>query len=181
MKITRQQLIEITESSIRTDMYLHYINMWLDVFHINTPLRVSYFMGQVLHETIGLRRMREVGDEKYCSKYEKGKLAKMLGNTQKGDGYKYKGRGFLMLTGRANYKTYQNSSYCKGDIMTSPELLESANGAMKSGAWYWWKHGLNTIADKDDILAVTKKVNGGTNGLEERKSWTEKCKKVLCK
>lgn len=174
-------MLEIVGDSFRVDRYLHYINMWLDVFYINTPLRVSLFFGQVLHETNGLKSVKELGKESYFRKYEKGKLAQMLGNTQKGDGSKYKGRGFLMLTGRSNYQAYNKSNYCKGDIMSSPELLETPNGSVKSGMWYWWKHGLNTIADKDDVLAVRKKINGGINGLDDCKKWTEKCKKVLCK
>ena len=180
MKITRAQMLEIVGDANRVDRYLHYINNWADTFEINTPLRMAYFLGQVLHETNGLRQLKEAGKPAYFSKYDKGNLAKMLGNTQKGDGLKYRGRGFLMLTGRANYKAYQNSGFCKGDIMSQPELLETQNGSVKSGMWYWWKKGLNALADKDDILKVTKKVNGGTNGLSERTKWTDKCKKVLC-
>ena len=67
-----------------------------------------------------------------------------------------------------------------GDIMENPELLEKPLGATKSGAWWWWKHGLNELADKDDVVAVTKRINGGTNGLASRKRWLAKCKNVLC-
>lgn len=180
MKVTREQLVQIIKDGSRVDRFLHYINQWADTFHIDTPLRMAHFLAQVLHETNGLKQLREVGKPSYFSKYDKGNLAKNLGNIQKGDGFKYKGRGFLMLTGRANYQAYQNSGYCRGDIMNSPELLESPNGSVKSGMWYWWKKGLNTLADEDDLLKVTKKVNGGTNGWDSRKSWLSICKKVLC-
>lgn len=180
MKVTREQFVKIIGDGQRTDRFLHYINQWAETFGINTPLRMAHFLAQVLHETNGLRQMREFGQPRYFNKYEQGKLGKMLGNTQKGDGNRYKGRGMLMLTGRANYQAYQNSGYCKGDIMSQPELLEGPVGGTKSGMWYWWKKGLNEIADKDDIVKVTKAVNGGANGLEERKKWLVICKKYLC-
>lgn len=179
MKITRQQFLAIVPNCDKSAAILHYINAWADTFEINTPLRMAHFLARCCHETGGFKYMRELGKEKYFKKYEEGKLGKMLGNTQKGDGYKYRGRGFLMMTGRSNYKAYQTSGFCKGDIMSQPELLETPNGGTKSGMWYWWKHGLNALADKDDVLAVTKKINGGTNGLEDTKKWLVKCKKAL--
>lgn len=180
MKVTREQMFAIIGDGKRVDYFLHYINAWADTFGINTPLRFAHFLGQVCHETSGLKQLREVGKPSYFKKYEEGKLGKMLGNTQKGDGIKYRGRGLIQITGRSNYQSYQKSGYCKGDIMNEPELLEKPLGATKSGMWWWMKHGLNTLADKDDLLRITKVINGGTNGLEDRKKWTEKCKKVLC-
>lgn len=179
MKVTRQQLLGIVTWNEKVASYLHYINAWADTFEINTPLRISHFLAQCLHETCGLRYMTELGKEAYFKKYEQGTLGKRLGNCIKGDGYKYRGRGLLMTTGRANYNAYQKSGYCKGDIVSNPELLEQPCGAVKSAMWYWWKKGLNVLADKDDVLAVTKKINGGTNGLEDRKKWLEKCKKTF--
>lgn len=179
MKVTRQQMLAILGDGQRVDYFLHYINAWADTFEINTPLRMAHFLAQCCHETCGMKFLKETGKPYYFNKYEQGKLAKMLGNTQKGDGMKYRGRGLLMLTGRGNYKAYQTSGYCKGDIMDEPEWLEKPLGATKSGMWYWWKNGLNALADKDDVVAVTKKVNGGTNGLDERKKWLVKCKKAL--
>lgn len=179
MKITREQLYKIIGDYNRVDRYLHYINKYLDVFEINTPLRASHFIAQCCHETAGFKFMKEQGKISYFSKYDKGRLAKMLGNTKKGDGWKYRGRGFLMLTGRANYQSYQNSEYCKGDIMSNPELLEGQNGSVKSAMWWWFTHGLNELADKDDIVKITKKINGGLNGIDDRKNWLNKCKKVL--
>lgn len=179
MKITREQLYKIIGDYNRVDRYLHYINKYLDVFEINTPLRASHFIAQCCHETAGFKFMKEQGKVNYFLNYDKGSLAKMLGNTQKGDGWKYRGRGFLMLTGRANYQSYQDSEYCKGDIMSNPELLEGQNGSVKSAMWWWFTHGLNELADKDDIVKITKKVNGGLNGIDDRKNWFGICKKVL--
>ena len=179
MEITKQQLTDIIGNAGRAEKYIGYINGWAETFEITTPLRLVHFLAQVMHETNGLLYMRELGQQIYFTKYESGKLAKRLGNTQKGDGAKYRGRGFLQLTGRTNYQEYQDSDYCRGDIMSSPELLEQPNGATKSGMWFWMKSGLNEIADKDDVLAITKKINGGTNGLASRKKWLATCKKVL--
>ena len=74
MKITRLQMYEILEDWDRVSYFLHYINEWCDVFHINTPLRMAQFMAQVCHETIGLRCMRELGKPSYFRKYEDGRL-----------------------------------------------------------------------------------------------------------
>jgi putative chitinase len=182
MKVTRQQMLAILGDGQRVDYFLHYINAWAETFEINTPLRFAHFLAQCCHETAGFKMTRETclkGKNSYFNKYEQGKLGKMLGNTQKGDGAKFRGRGLLMLTGRANYTAYMNSGFCKGNIISNPELLEQPLGATKSGMWYWWKHGLNAVADKDDVVAVTKKINGGTNGLESRKKWLATCKKAL--
>lgn len=173
MRVTRKQMeIIMPNAGDRIDIYLPYINDYADAFNINTPLRIAHFLAQVAHETAELVHIREIGNANYCHKYEVGKLAKMLGNTQKGDGYRYKGRGFLHLTGRANYQAYTNSTYCKGDVVAEPKLLEQPRDAVESGMWYWLTRGLNTVADKNDILSVTKKINGGTNGLASRtKYW----------
>ena len=181
MKITRAQLFAIVGDSVSTTDLLHYINIWADVFYINTPLRMCHFLAQCLHETNGFRNLTEVGNAAYLRKYDSGNLAKMLGNTQKGDGAKYRGRGLLMTTGRYNYQAYQNSGFCKGNIMEEPTLLANPLGATKSGMWWWWKRGCNALADKDDVVALRKKINGGTNGLEDVKRWLIKCKKELVK
>lgn len=180
MQITEQQLLQvIPKSASKVKIYVPVINKYADAFGINTPMRMAHFLAQVLHETAELVHVREIGNENYCHKYEVGKLAKMLGNTQKGDGYKYKGRGLLQLTGRTNYQAYQNSKYCRGNIMDNPNLLEQPTGAVKSAMWYWQKHGLNRLADKDDFLGIRKVINGGTNGLESCRRYLVKCKTAL--
>lgn len=172
MKVTREYLLAIMPTAKdKVDKYLPYINGYADMFNINTPNRMANFLVQVAHETAELVYMRELGNAAYCYKYEVGKLGKMLGNTKKGDGYRYKGRGFLHLTGRANYQAYTDSRYCKGNVVESPQLLEQPLGAVKSGMWYWLIHGLNALADKNDIVGITKVINGGTNGLESRKKY----------
>ncbi len=180
MNVERRQILGIMPSAAKyVDSYINYINGYADTFKISTPLRMAHFLAQIAHESGELKHTRELGNAAYCQKYEVGKLAKMLGNTQKGDGYRYKGRGLIQITGRANYQAYQDSRFCKGDIMANPKLLELPLGAVKSAMWWWKEHGLNELADKDDILAVTKTVNGGTNGLQQRKEYLERAKKMF--
>jgi putative chitinase len=182
MKVTKDQLAAIipaVKNNHNWGLFVTYLNGYADLFHVDTPLRMAHFLAQVAHETAELVYLRELGNANYCYKYEVGNLGKTLGNTHKGDGYKYKGRGFLHLTGRANYQAYQDSEYCVGNIMDKPQLLEQPLGAVKSGMWYWWKNGLNKVADKDDVTAVTKKINGGTNGLARRKEYLAKAKKAF--
>lgn len=182
MKITERHITTImpqAHNNNNLSLYVVYINGYADKFYIDTPLRMAHFLAQVAHETNELQHMKELGNADYCAKYDVGNLAKMLGNTHKGDGYKYKGRGLMQLTGRANYQAYQDSQFCNGNIMDNPSLLEQPLGAVKSGMWYWWKRGLNKVADKDNVTAVTKKINGGTNGLASRKTYLARAKKAL--
>lgn len=184
MNITREQLLQIAPSaSKRIDKYINYINGYADTFHIDTPLRMCHYLAQILHESGEFKYTVEQGSTHYFDKYDTGKLAKALGNTPKkdGDGYKYRGRGLIQITGRANYSLYYSSKYCKGDVMNHPELLEKPLGAVKSSMWYWLIHNLNKYADRDDIVKITKIINGGTNGLDQRKMYLERAKKVLLK
>jgi putative chitinase len=89
-----------------------------------------------------------------------------LGNTQKGDGWKYRGRGLLQLTGRANYEAYK--SYSGIDVVANPELVATLRIGLDVAGWFWNKKGINQAADKNDITGVTKKVNGGNIGLSKR-------------
>ena len=180
MEITKEQILEIMPNAKDVvALYLPYINGYKEVFKIDTPLRMAHFLAQIAHESNELRNVKEIGSPSYFEKYDTGKLKKMLGNLKPGDGYKYRGRGLIQITGRANYMAYQNSPHCKGDIITHPELLEKPLGAVKSAMWFWETHGLNELADKDSVLAVTRRINGGTNGLESRKIYLARAKEAL--
>ncbi len=182
MKVTKEQVLQIMPNSGKcVDRYLVYINDYADVFKIDTPLRMAHFLAQVAHESNELRSTREYGNKAYFVKYDNGKLKQMLGNVKAGDGYRYRGRGLIQITGRANYQAYQDSPYCRGNIMDEPQLLEQPLGAVKSAMWWWWKHGLNEFADKDSFLAITKTINGGTNGLKSREAFLKRAKEELFK
>lgn len=133
---------------------------------INTPNRVSAFVAQLAHESGGFKWMRELGRASYFKKYE-GRVD--LGNTQPGDGLKYKGRGFIQITGRYNYTS---ASKALGmDLVTHPELAEQYPIATLIAVWYWNLNELNTPADTGDEVGfkiITRRINGGLRGYQER-------------
>lgn len=177
MELTREQLLQVMpQAKSRADEYLVFINRYSGEFKITTALRMAHWLAQVAHESAELRYTKEIASG---AAYDTGKKAAMLGNTPEadGDGQHYKGRGLLQLTGKANYRAYKD--YCGFDVVAKPELLEQPLGATRSAMWYWWKKGLNALADKDDVNAVTKKINGGLNGLQSRKKYLARAKKAL--
>jgi putative chitinase len=134
-------------------------------YEINTGLRISHFMAQCAHECDNFRTMQEYasGDA-----YE-GRVA--LGNTQPGDGRRYKGRGIIQLTGRANYRTY--GAALGLDLENNPELAAIPENAVKIACEYWKRttragRTMNQLADADDINTITRRINGGLNGLTDR-------------
>ena len=143
-------------------------------YGITTPLRLAHFFSQIAHESGGFKYLAELGGKSYFDKYEG---RKDLGNTQKGDGYKFKGRGYIQVTGRANYS--EISKDLKIDFINNPELLEQEVNAMVSALWFWNKRKLNQFADLDDIKTITKKINGGYNGLKERQDYLTQYKKIF--
>lgn len=172
MEITAKQLTDIMPlAAAKAATYVPIINKWSPTFDITTPRRMAHFLAQIAHESAELRYTKELASGKA---YEG---RKDLGNTQKGDGVRYKGRGLIQITGRANYKKY--ADFCGFDVVAKPELLEQPLGATKSAMWYWQTHGLNQLADKDDDLTITKRINGGTNGLADRRKYLARAKQVL--
>lgn len=99
------------------------------------------------------------------------------GPVASGEGWKFRGRGFIQLTGKDNYTKCGKSIGV--DLLANPDFLTTAEGAIKSALWFWNSNGLNAFADKEDIEGMTKKINGGTIGLQERKDHYEKALKVL--
>ncbi len=137
-------------------------------YEINTGLRVSHFMAQCAHESGNFRYMVEVGNEAYFQKYE-GRAS--LGNTQPGDGARYKGRGVFQLTGRANYTTY--GAALGLDLVNNPDIAAQPEIAVKIACEYWKRTtrngvSMNQLADADNLEAITRRINGGVNGLEDR-------------
>lgn len=172
MRVTSKQLLAVMPTAgNRIEKYIGYINGYCDHFGINTPLRMAHYLAQIAHESGELRYTREIASGRA---YEG---RKDLGNTQQGDGVKYKGRGLIQITGRANYQKYAN--YCGFDVVRTPELLERPLGAVKSSMWYWQTHGCNELADKNDLRGITKKINGGYNGILSRKEYLDRAKDAL--
>lgn len=153
-----------------------YILKYAEEFDINTPLRWSHFLAQIAHESAELRYSEEIASGKA---YDTGKLAVRLGNTPQadGDGQMYKGRGLIQITGRANYEAYKK--YCGFDVVTKPQLLAQPVGAIRSAMWFWKSKGLNELADRDEFTVITKRINGGINGIEDRRKYLARAKRVL--
>lgn len=145
----------------------------LESFEITTPLRIAHFLAQTCHESAGYRTTEEFasGDQ-----YE-GRVD--LGNIHPGDGRRYKGRGLLQLTGRANYRTYGEALGVdlEGDPLRAAEPALSLRIACE----YWKRHKINPDCDRDDIITVTKKINGGLNGLADRRTFLARAKSELAR
>lgn len=158
--------------------YLPELNKSIPAYGINTPLRLAHFLAQVGHETLSFLFYREQASGEA---YDTGKLATRLGNTPEsdGDGQKYKGRGAIQVTGRSNYLAVSLFIFNDKRLLDHPELLELPEYGIKAACWFWSKNNLNYYADKDDILTITHKINGGTNGLDDRKIRLEKSKRAF--
>lgn len=170
----------------------------LDNAGINTPLRLAHFMAQIEHES-GLKpisenlnysanRLRVIFPEYFISKedakrYDRNpeKIANKVyanrmgnGTESSGEGWKYRGRGFIQITGKENYHRLANDTDL--DCLKNPDLLLEEANAMISAIWFWNLRGLNAHADKDEIKSITKRINGGYIGIEHRKELLEKYK-----
>ncbi|UGQ37958.1 glycoside hydrolase family 19 protein [Janthinobacterium sp. PLB04] len=140
-------------------------------FGITTPARQASFLSQVGHESGQLRYVRELASgQAYEGRVD-------LGNTQRGDGVRFRGRGFLQVTGRANYAACGKALGL--DLLAQPELLEQTVNACRSAGWFWQTRGLNALADAGDQERVTRRINGGVNGLAERLALYREARKVL--
>ena len=147
----------------------------MERFEITTKLRAAAFLATIAHESNCLKNYVEIWGPTPAQERYEGNLD--LGNTFKGDGYKYRGRGAIQITGRSNY---QKASKALGeDFVLWPDKLSSPMWAIESAAWWWKDHGCNKLADKPDFKAVTRRVNGGYNGMEERQKFYDKALAVL--
>lgn len=134
-------------------------------YGIDTWLRQVHFLAQVLHESGRLRWLEELwGPTPAQQRYDNHRY---LGNTQPGDGYRFRGRGLIQLTGRANYQAYADAIGI--DVVRQPHLVAEPPLAADVAGWFWDANGLSRLADADDVRAVTRRINGGTNGLADRR------------
>ena len=151
----------------------------MPIWTINTPQRQAMFIAQVLHESGEFRYLAELGGDKYLSKYDTGSLAKRLGNTPEadGDGQLYKGRGLIQITGRENYQKCGHA--LELPLIKNPELLEVPRHAVASACWFWFSKKLNKWADSGAFTSCTKAINGGLNGIEDRKEYWARTKLMI--
>lgn len=156
----------------RIERYYDPLVAGMKKYAINTNLRVAHFIAQIGHETASFRYAEEIADG---SAYE-GRAD--LGNTRAGDGKRFKGRGLIQLTGRANYTEYSKDSGV--DYVANPKKVATDRYvAVDVACWFWNKKKLNTFADRDDVKAVTRRINGGYNGLDDRIDYLTRAKAVL--
>lgn len=151
------------------------LNKWLPHYAIDTGvpgnLRVPHFFGQAAEESAGFRTLHEYASgREYEGRHD-------LGNTHPGDGVRYKGRGIFQLTGRANYRLY--GGYIAVDLEGNPELAAEPDNAVRLACEFWNRHELSALADADNIVAITKRINGGTNGLADRELYYARAKRAF--
>jgi putative chitinase len=136
-----------------------------------TPLRTAHFLAQLAHESGGWRYSEEIASgDAYEGRKE-------LGNVNPGDGRRYKGRGVIQLTGRANYARYGAALGLR--LEQQPGLAALPEVAYRVAAFYWLDRNINADADRDDLKAVTRAINGGTNGLDDRRRYLQRAKEAL--
>jgi putative chitinase len=170
--MTLDQLRQIMPNAkLRAAIFIDPLNAAIDEFRINTPARQAAFLAQVGHESGQLLYVRELASGAAYEGRED------LGNTQPGDGVKYRGRGLIQLTGRANYVALMMALNI--DCIEHPEVVEQPVNACRSAGWFWQEHDLNSLADAGDFLGITKKINGGTNGFADRQALYAVAKQVL--
>jgi putative chitinase len=183
-------------------LYLAPLNSMMSQYGITTPLREAHFLAQICHESGSLNYSEENLNYSaallvkvfphffptldVATPYDRKPdmianvvYANRLGNgdTASGDGWKYRGRGAIQNTGKLNYHNLILALHV--DFVTNPDLLKQPQYSMLAAGEYWKSRGLNDLADKDDILDITKRINGGTNGLNERTANLVRCKQVL--
>jgi len=193
MKIETSQILRLSPSckpEVATAMAQSLPEIF-QKYAINTPLRVAHFLAQTAHESAGFTQFVEnlnysasglqntypkyfhqTNPAAYARNPEKianHVYANRMGNGDEasGDGWKFRGRGMIQLTGRDNYTVF--SKHSGKDAIQDPDILSTVEGAAESAAWYWLERNVNKPADVDDVVAVTKLINGGTLGLDERK------------
>ena len=180
MPITTLQLQQILPNAGQSaGVFVPVLNTAMVRYQIVVSLRMAAFIAQIGHESGQLRYVRELGSDQYLSKYDTGSLARRLGNTPQadGDGQKYRGRGLIQITGRANYAECGEALGL--DLVNHPELLEKPQHACMSAAWFWASRGLNTLADAGKFDTITRRINGGQNGAADRRALYAQALKVL--
>ncbi len=171
--ITKDQLKAIMPRlpAEKADLYFPHLSAAMLEREINTPLREAAFLAQLAHESMELRYMEEIASgEAYEGR-------KDLGNVNPGDGKRYKGRGPIQLTGRTNYKKY--GDLLGLDLISNPEQTATPEVGFRIAGLFWQLKKLNALADAEDFMEITRRINGGYNGLEDRKRYYEIAKRVL--
>ena len=176
MPITKQQLLQILPNAGQSaGVFVSALNTAMNHYQIVGLKRVAAFIAQVGHESGQLKYVREIWGPTKAQARSEGRVD--LGNTVAGDGSKYRGRGLIQITGRANYAECGEALTL--DLVNHPELLEKPQHACMSAAWFWSSRGLNTLADAGKLDTITRRINGGQNGAADRQALYARALKVL--
>jgi putative chitinase len=207
MKTHENTILEILKNNKEKEAWCEILLEVLPMYSINTNLRLAHFFSQCCHESKDFTELEEslnysVEALKQDKRFANGlaelygrtaaqkanqkmigsiKYANRIGNADvnSGDGHKYRGRGIIQLTGKANY-TICSKDLSLPEILDNPDCVASNKEiALKTACWFWSKNNLNALADKDDLAMLTKRINGGDNGLSDRKERLEKYKILL--
>ena len=189
--ITETQLRELIPKNKYVSQWCKALNLILPDYEINNNLRRAAFLAQCIHESggfvfltenlnykaeslvrvwprhfpnINIAKQYERNPEKIANKAYANRMGN--GDESSGDGWRFCGRGLIQLTGKSNYQAFADS--IETALTEIPEYLQTFEGAVQSACWFWETNNLNVLADKKDILGLTKKINGGTIGLEDR-------------
>lgn len=205
MELTLDQVKAILPGNKEPEEWLDALNKILPAYRINSPLRVAGFMAQCCHESNNFKVLEEnlnysaeglnkifpkyfIKSGRDAAKYAKQpeKIANVVyggrmgnGDEKSGDGYRYRGRGVIQLTGKDNYTAFGKDANVNRTPEQVIEYLSTKRGALASAAWYWNSRSINDAADAGDIVKMTKLVNGGTIGLEDRKKHYEHILEIL--
>ena len=174
--ITRQLLTGMGAHWRRADRFLHDFQRDLPEHGISTRLRVAHFLAQIFHESGRLRYTREVWGPTAAQLRYEGR--RDLGNTEPGDGKRFLGRGLIQLTGRTNYQRFSDWLDDGGQVVRDPSIV-AIQHAVRSAVYFWTRENLNQLADLDDCRAITRKINGGYNGLADRLALLERAKRLI--
>jgi predicted chitinase len=181
MMLTDLQLAQIMRnaSQRRRKLFLQPLNDAMDAHDITTPLRAAAFLAQLAHESGELQFMEEIwGSTAAQQRYEPpSDLARRLGNTQRDDGKRFKGRGPIQITGRANYKTFGDLMGL--DLVDNPDLAATPDIGFAIAGLFWERKGLNELADAGNFTEITRRINGGQNGAADREHFYAVAKQVL--
>lgn len=196
---TLPKLKQVVHKNKELELWYNAFNTYLPKFLITTPARVAGFVAQCQHESADFTALQEnlnygakglrglfgkyFADDATAKAYERKpeKIANKIyssrmgnGPESSGDGWKFRGRGILQLTGRDNYTKCSRDLFGDDTLANEPDLLRTPEYATLSACWFWYKNQLNAICDKGDIVLLSKKINGGTIGMEDRiKHWND--------
>jgi putative chitinase len=200
---TQEKLAKCIKNTQSASWYPALVDI-LPKYQINTEKRVSAWLAQCGHESGDFNILQENLNysakglktvfskyfltEEMANQYQRNpeKIANYVygnrmgnGPENTGDGFKFRGRGLIQITGKQNYTACSEALYGSKILLENPDLLVEIDGAVRSACWFWNSRKLNTEADKEDHVALTKKINGGTHGLDDRIARYNRCFPIL--